>query len=472
MTNGLKEENMNKKSLNSSTLILVLFAFMNSSFGIAQNSECKKKLDAFLEFSKEKNFDKTTYQPWLELKNQCPAYDESIYLIGERILSKKIFQADASEAKNEMIVDLVSLYDEHDKNFPNNKNGNLVSKALLLFENKLATSNEIYSYLDTAFKTNYATFNDPNTINIYFNSAVSEFESNNKNVSLDQLIEKHNLISQKILSQTKLLSETKDRLTLKSQTEKLSTEEKSKLEMAKVTLREFAIVTKNANAKIDAHAKCSDLISFYKNNFEKNKDNSAWLESASERLNSKKCNDSLYKQITVKWNELSPSAKSAYDLALIYRKERDNKKVIEYFSQSAELQNDNIKKAELYYLIATTYGGGANKVEARNFIKKALSANPKLGKAYILLAQMYANGSQGCGANPFEEKAVYWLAAENAKQAGIVEPLIKKSADQMAAEYSKKAPSKDEISAAKRKAGQQITYTCWIDETVSIPKIK
>ena len=117
MTNGLKEENMNKKSLNSSTLILVLFAFMNSSFGIAQNSECKKKLDAFLEFSKEKNFDKTTYEPWLELKNQCPAYDESIYIIGEKILSKKVFQADASEAKNAMVIELASLYDEHDKNF-------------------------------------------------------------------------------------------------------------------------------------------------------------------------------------------------------------------------------------------------------------------------------------------------------------------------------------------------------------------
>ncbi|MCY1238362.1 hypothetical protein D9M72_510960 [compost metagenome] len=75
------------------------------------------------------------------------------------------------------------------------------------------------------------------------------------------------------------------------------------------------------------------------------------------------------------------------------------------------------------------------------------------------------------GDNAFESKALYWLAAETAKKAGAVEPILKKSADDLAANYTKKAPSKEEISQAKRKSGEQISFKCWIGETVSIPKL-
>ncbi|MBC8643694.1 hypothetical protein H9W95_05450 [Flavobacterium lindanitolerans] len=48
---------------------------------------------------------------------------------------------------------------------------------------------------------------------------------------------------------------------------------------------------------------------------------------------------------------------------------------------------------------------------------------------------------------------------------------MKKTADQLAADFTKKAPSKQEISQAKRKAGEQISFKCWIGESVSIPKL-
>ena len=187
-------------------------------------------------------------------------------------------------------------------------------------------------------------------------------------------------------------------------------------------------------------------------------------------MGAKKCKTELSLKVLEKWNQISPTAKSSYSLALISRQNRDQEKTIEYFAQSASLQKDNAEKSDIFYLMATTYGK-RNKPKAKEFAQKAIEAKPSSGKSYIFLAQLYASSSNECGKDDFEKKAIYWLAANTAKQAGVVEPIMKKSGDQLAQDFAKSAPSKAAISQAKRKAGEQITFDCWIGETVSVPKL-
>lgn len=458
---------MTKFKLNRNSALLLLTVILNCSMLFAQKLNCSQKLLVFEEGSKEQDFTEV-YTSFLELKKLCA--EESVFISAEKILSQHVTNASASDAKNQMIQKLVSVYDEHDKAFPNNKNGNRISKALLLFENKQGSSDEIFTFLDQAFKTDNASFTSPNLLNIYANLVVSQYNFEEKKLSVDQLLEKLDQIQEKVQSESKKVEGLKDNLELKAQTESLSAEDKSLLQNTKNTVREFGLVSSNLNGNLNKIVDCEKLVAFYEKGFEKNAENALWLERASERLNAKKCNTDLYVKVTEKWNALSPTAKSAYDLAIIARKTRDKEKTIEYFMQSASLQKDADKKSDLFYLIATTYGN-TDKPKAREFAKKAIQAKPSSGKSYIFLSQLYANSSEECGKNNFDKRAIYWLAANMAKQAGIVEPAIKKSADQLMDDFNKKAPSKKEISEAKRKAGEQISYDCWLGESVSIPKL-
>lgn len=463
---------MNKIISSGSKSVACIFAILNFSFAaIAQNSECKDKLLAFEKFVQENSYDQTIYTRWKELKQQCPTGMESVYLIGEKILNQKIDQANTIEEKNPLISELVSLYDEHDKGFPNNKKGNRISKALLLYENKAGNSKEIFAFLDKAFKMDNSEFTSPEVLNIYSELLISQYEKKEIELTLEQVLEKFDQIGEKAQSELKKSTLVKDNLSLKAQTEKLSSQEQSDLLQAKRSVSELTIVSENLNARIDKLANCETLLSFYQKNFDKNSENALWLERVSDRLDAKKCKSDFFIKVSEKLYALSPSAKSAYNMGIISRNAKNKPQTIEYFTKSAELQTDVNKKAELYYLVATVYGYG-EKQKAREFAKKALEVKPAFGKSYIFISQLYANSMKDCvSENAFESKAMYWLAAETAKKAGVVEPVLKKSADDLAANYTKKAPSKEEISQAKRKSGEQIAFKCWIGESVSIPKL-
>lgn len=452
-------------------IALFVIAFLNfNSILFAQDSECKDKVVAFQEFAKTNNFDESTYQPWLDLKKKCAKFDESIYLIGETILKQKIYKANASEAKNVIVNELASLYDEHDKNFPNNNKGNKLKKALLFYENKVGTEDEIYAFLDKSFKTEYVQFTSPTALDLYSELLSKQFKSGDKGITADQVFEKLDLIAEKVQIEVASISKVVDALTLKQKTEVLTSEEKRTLDNSKVSLDQLNIVSTNLDGRISEIANCESLTSFYDKNFEKNKDNAFWLERASDRLNSKKCKSELYTKISEQFHKVNPSSKSAYNMAVISRSAKNNKQATEYFAQAADLQTDANKKAEYYYTLATTYGY-SNKAKAREAALKAIELKPSMGKAHTYIAQLYANSINDCGENNFDSKAVYWLAAESAKKAGVVEPKFKKSADDLAESFMKKAPSKKDVSDAKRKSGQQISIKCWINESVVIPKM-
>ena len=221
-------------------IALFLIALLNFNYvSIAQDSECKDKVLAFEEFAKTNSFDDSTYEPWVELKKKCGKFDESIFLIGENILKQKIYKANASEAKNAIIKELANLYDEHDKNFPSNNKGNKLNKALLLYENKVGSEDEIYSFLDKSFKTEYTQFNSPTALDLYSELISKQFADASKGVSAEQVLEKFDLISEKVQVESKAIEQSIATLDLKSKTEILTASEKSTLQTLKVSRDQF-----------------------------------------------------------------------------------------------------------------------------------------------------------------------------------------------------------------------------------------
>ena len=83
---------------------------------------------------------------------------------------------------------------------------------------------------------------------------------------------------------------------------------------------------------------------------------------------------------------------------------------------------------------------------------------------------MYNRSANNCGDSNFNKRAVFWLAEAEALKAGRVDPTLKKSAAQSAANYKAKAPSKSDI-FNKGNQGETIKIGCWIQRSVTVPNI-
>ena len=121
--------------------------------------------------------------------------------------------------------------------------------------------------------------------------------------------------------------------------------------------------------------------------------------------------------------------------------------------------------------IANKFRVAGRRSSARNYANKALSYQPSLGRAYLLIANLYADSANDCGNSQFNKRAVYWLAADLAKKASRVDNSLSKIAKKAADSYSGRAPSKTDI-FTEGNAGSVIKFDCWINRSVTVPKLQ
>ena len=95
---------------------------------------------------------------------------------------------------------------------------------------------------------------------------------------------------------------------------------------------------------------------------------------------------------------------------------------------------------------------------------------PSLGRAYLLIANMYADSANKCGDSKFNKRAVYWLAADVAKKAGQVDASLKRITSRTVESYIGRAPSKTDI-FTEGNAGVVIKFDCWINRSVTVPSL-
>jgi tetratricopeptide (TPR) repeat protein len=470
MTNGLLKENMTKREIFNimKTKVIILFAFTLVTFnGFAQSAaNCAEKLSIFAEMAKTKNYGEETYKQLQELRKDCPSFDKAIYIYGERTINFRIDNAKTPADKEKEVRDFIKLQEEFKTNFPAKALGIEVKKAMVLFENNSGTSDEVYQLLDTAFKNDKDNFSNPKALYVYFEIYVNDFEANKNGIKLQDVFTKYDQISDKIDEEEKVVSDALDVLLQKEESgTELTDKEKIAKKNHQINLDAFETIHSSMDAKIAQLATCERLIPFLGASFEENKANTEWLKRAADRLDKKGCSsDPLFSKISDALHSLNPTAESAYNLGVSFYTKKNTTKALEYFNQSAELQKDNTKKANVYYTIARSIYGTGNKVQARAYAEKALAAKPSFGEAHVYIALLYANSANDCGNDPFEKRAIYWLAAQTARKAGTT------SGNEAASSYDKLAPSKQEIFNSGR-AGQSICFKCWVGKCVTVPNL-
>ena len=141
---------------------------------------------------------------------------------------------------------------------------------------------------------------------------------------------------------------------------------------------------------------------------------------------------------------------------------------MEYFKRAIDEENDTYKKAGYLYSVARILSKKGRKPEARSYAYRALEKAPTMGKAYLLIAHMYATSANSCGTDVVSKRMVYVAALNKALRAKAVDPSISGTANKYIQNYSNNLPSRKDLFAATIEIGSTHKIGCWINETVRV----
>lgn len=449
-------------------VVLAALGFLGVGLAQAQNPECMTNLSIYAEHAKVKNYD-AAYTPWKMVYENCPAINKANFSLGERILAYKIENSSGAE-KDKYVQELMALYDNSVKYFPSNysKAGVAIDKALLKYDNKMASDTELYEMLDKAFKEDRENFTNPKALYLYFSSLVDLHNAGKKD--LQDVFDTYDDVTEKIEEENKQLTEQITKLLPKEDAGTLTKKEESHLRVATTNSESYGKIASSIDSKLGALADCSNLIPLYQKSFEDKKGDIKWVKRAVGRMFSKECTDDpLFRKLFEAQIALEPSASAYLYGGTLKQKAGDTNGAIADFNKAVDLETDSYKKSDILYKIATILRR-SSKSQARNYAQKAIDANASNGKAYLLIANLYASSANECGSTPFEKRAVYWKAADMASRAGRVDPSLSGNASQSAASYNAKAPSKTDIFNSGM-AGKTISFSCWVGGSVQVPNL-
>jgi tetratricopeptide (TPR) repeat protein len=460
--------------------ILALLLIISSLNVFSQSSEdCLSNLSIFAEYYKVKNYD-SAYEPWMQVRNNCPKMNVAIYTYGKRMLESFINENKSKGVDGEADVikyqnDLLKLYDEWLENFPQYKGrtiiGEIISnKAQAMVDYKLASNQEIYNVFDKAYNQDRASFDDPKPLYNYFKVYFQLYKDGG--VSMENIFDKYEEISERFEEVIDGYAKQLDKIIKKEDSgESLSSREKSNKRAFGINSNASSTYLRNLNAIIAKESTCENLIPLYRKNLEENKSNPVWLNRAASRMDSKDCSDDpLFVELVELLHNLNPSANSAYYLGLLNDKKGNNSEALRFYNESIDLETDNIKKARISYKIATKFKAAKQYSKSRQYARSALDYQPSMGRAYLLISNLYAASANNCGTSQFDKRAVYWLAAKEARKAASVDPSIKRTAVKTAESYEGRAPTKTDI-FTEGNAGKVISFNCWIGLSVTVPSL-
>ena len=449
-------------------LVVMLMGGMVAGKAQAQNPECMTNLSIFSEHAKVKNYD-AAFTPWKMVYDNCPDANWAVYAYGERILKDKISKSSGGE-KDGHITLLFEVLDNSMKYFPKKakKADVIIDKIMMKYDEKMTNDEEIYKMLGQAFTEDRANFKNPKALYLYFSSLVDLHGSGKR--ELQEVFDVYDEVTEKIEEENDKLTDAITKLLPKEEAGTLTAKEKKLLKSYTTNSESFGKVAGSVDSKLGALADCGNLIPLYQKSFEEKKGDVTWVKRAVGRMFNKECTDDpMFKKLFEAQLALDPSADAYVYGGTLKSKAGDTAGAVADFDKALGLETDAKKKSNIAYKVATIYRRGS-KSTARKYAQAAIDANPANGKAYLLIASLYASSANDCGSTPFEKRAIYWKAAEMARKAGRVDPSQSGRASQSAASYDAKAPTKEMIFSSGM-AGKTVSFNCWAGGSIKVPTL-
>lgn len=472
MTVGSKKDYMinitNSNTMKTKFILLITIALLSfSAKSIAQApDDCTILMSYFTEQAKIKNYE-AALPHYENLIKDCPNLNLAIYQYGIKMFEYFVDEkGDKTKIKN-----LIEAYQLRLQHFPEQtKEGDVLSSiAQIKFDNAVGTKAEQFKAFDQAFKKDPENFTSGKSLYAYFSLAVDLFNDGQKDIQ--EIFDLYDIVINKIDSEKNSLASKLTPLLDKEEAgTTLGDKEQRAKEVYENNLGVYATVESSVNGKLGQLADCPNLIPLYEKDYESKKNDINWLKNASNRLDAKDCESPLSNKLAVRLHELEPSSTSAYLLGKQAEAAGKASKALEYFNQAAELENDNSKKARIYYSIAENYRKKGSFSTARTYYNRMLEAKPSAGIAYYKIGSMYADSANDCGNTVFEKRAMNWLAADMMDKAARVDGTIAGNARAAASSYRQRAPQASDI-FSEGMAGKTVTFKCWVGGSVRVPNL-
>lgn len=443
-------------------LFTLLFLLAATPMVFAQASaDCTIKYNLFKGDYNAKNYDKA-YENWMWCMDNCPTLSVNIYKYGVKIAENRL--ENASEADKKAASDLVMrVYNQRLENYPKDF-ADIYDKIATHKAEQGAPQEEVYSWLEKAFKED-ATEMSAKNIYKYFDIILNKYKDTDTQKVFDTYDEVGEGVELKRAEYYKKI----DAINAKDST-KLSKRDVKNRGIYQQIITNLSIVEGGLDNKLAVISTCERLIPFNRKNFAANKTNAVWLKRAVSRMYNKECTeDSLYDELVEALVHADPSPDASVFYAGILMKKGETNKAMEYFKRAVDQETDTYKKANNQLKVAQILSKKGRKSEARNYCYQALKNQPTMGRAYLLIASMYASSANSCGTDVVSKRMVYVAALNMARKAKSVDPSISSLANRFINSYADNVPSTKDLFVAGVVSGSRHKIGCWINETVIVP---
>lgn len=443
-------------------LAIALFLFAGISNVNAQD-ECTLKYNFFAGDVQSKKYEDAKAH-LMVLLEKCPKLSVSIYQLGDKV-AKGLYKKGTNKA--EAVALIKKIYEQRLVNFPNKGAAKATSDyASFLAKEKLASKDEVFALLEKAYKMD-ATKMGVKNIYAYFQGVTDRNKDANPQVVFDTYDDVLETVGKKLADYAAKLKPLLDK---KESGQELDKSEAKKLRIYTVNSKALGSVEGQFDRIISEIATCDRLVPLYTRDFEKFKSDGKWLKRAVSRMYNKDCTeDPLYEKLVGAYVAADPSPKASVFYAGILYKNGKESEAMEYYKKAVDQEPDALEKAKNLYKIAQLFAKKGQRSKARNYANQAIQNNPNFGRAYILIANLYAKSANSCGTNVFEKRMVYVAALNKARRAAAVDPSISSKARKYVRSYQANIPSKKLIFQQGIQPGSSHKIGCWIGETVKVP---
>ena len=422
-----------------------------SRYGHGQDSiNCLQNISIYTEYVKTNNF-QDAYTPWKAVFDETPWAQVGTYTNGAKIL-RALIAAEKDGAKQKEYFNL--LMKVHDQRIQYLDKLNTLSRTKSSKGDIMGT--KAHDYLSMGGQ-------DMNAAYEMFAEAVA---SEKHNLPYYVLMEFVDVSARK----TKIDAAHKEQLVQDYIAASGYANEALKAAKKESAKKNY----QTAKDNIDAHfinsgvATCDNLQEIYAPKVEENKGNIEYLKSVITVMQKLGCKESeAYFAASEYAHAIEPTAATAFGCGAMYYKKGDIDKSMQYFDNAIELEQDPIQKADYCYTAAQILFGNKQLSKAKQYARKAIESNGASGKAYILIAQMYAaspNWSDEAALN----KCTFFAAIDKLQKAKCVDPSCAEEADKLIRSYAAYTPKDEDLFFIGLKKGNAVTIGGWIGETTTI----
>lgn len=418
--------------------------------------ECLKHTSYYTGFYRNNNF-KDAEQSWGIVYTICPRSSENVFIRGIRMLKLVIAEEKNLHQKKILVDSLMRIYDKKSQYY--GKEGqNLALKGIDLFTVAPEREEEIADILGKSLELE-GDNTDPQAMLVYMQVTKNLYASSKR--TADDVVNLYARLSGIFAKQIAALPSADQISGMSPQKQEEAKEEAQKLNQMSESLDILFTTAGVAN--------CDNLITIYQAKFEKEPNNLELARSIHSQLSALRCTDAdLYLSVSKLLFQAQPTSAIGVDIARILQAKNNNAGAADYFRRAVAAETDSLRKANILLEFAQFVGTRQGELpKARTLAYEALSLNPNLGYAYLLIGSLYAQ-TKACGASKMDNVSVYWAAVDKFSRAMAVQPDISSECQKQINYYSQFFPTTEEIFFQDLEVGKPYTVPCWINEKTTI----